>query len=401
MKRWRLVLRLAMRDLLHERRLAFCSFLGLAAVLLPLILLFSLKYGVMQGLREDLIENPRSRMIVNQANRAFPESFIEQLSARPDIVFAVGRIRSLNADARFVTAARPAEPVLAELWATGPGDPLLGGSTPREVGDVVFTVAMAARSAAQPGETVTLRAIRVGADGRREALNLPMRLAAIAPAYALDRPAAFVDMRVLRLVDGFLNGDLAATALPEAMPARAATPYAGFRAHAKRLEDVPRLDAELRAAGIDVETRAVEVTGLLNLDRSLSLLFALIAGVGGAGYLLSLAVGFYANVERKQRQLSQLRLLGLRRGEVVLLPLIQALVVGVAGTALAAGVAIGLAEVINGVDLAGAQQRTVALIQPWHLAVALGVTLLGAALAASFAARRAGRVAPAEGIRDA
>jgi len=112
-------------------------------------------------------------------------------------------------------------------------------------------------------------------------------------------------------------------------------------------------------------------------------------------------VGFYANVERKQRQLSQLRLLGLRRGEVVLLPLIQALVVGVAGTALAAGVAIGLAEVINGVDLAGAQQRSVALIQPWHLAVALGVTLLGAALAASFAARRAGRVAPAEGIRDA
>ena len=45
--------------------------------------------------------------------------------------------------------------------------------------------------------------------------------------------------------------------------------------------------------------------------------------------------------------------------------------------------------------------RAVAVIQPWHLAVALGATLLGAALAASFAALRAGRVAPAEGIRDA
>jgi len=401
MMRWRLLLRLAMRDLLHERRLAICSFVGLAAVLLPLLLLFALKHGVVQGLREDLIENPRSRMVVNQANRAFSESFIEQLAARPDTAFAIGRIRSLNADARFLTTARTAEPVLAELWATGPGDPLLGGAGLRDLRDVIFTVAMAARSGAQTGEVITLRAIRVGADGRREVLNLPMRLAAIAPASALDRPAAFVEMRVLRLVDGFLNGELAGSIQPEAMPARATTPYAGFRAHARRLEDVLRLDAELRAAGVDVETRAAEVAGLLNLDRSLELLFALIAGVGGAGYLLSLAVGLYANVERKQRQLSQLRLLGLRRGEVVLLPLLQALFVGLMGTALAALVALVVVQLINGLNLAGAGQRAVAVILSWHLAVALVVTLLGAALAASFAAMRAGRVAPAEGVRDA
>ncbi|WPB85406.1 FtsX-like permease family protein [Sediminicoccus rosea] len=400
MMRWRLVLRLALRDLLHERRLAVCSFIGLAAVLLPLLLLFALKHGVMQGLREELIENPRSRMVVNQANRAFPESFLEQLSARPDVAFAIGRIRSLNADARFLTAARPNEPTLAELWATGPGDPLLGEARPRETRDVVFTRALAARSGAEPGEAVTLRAIRVNADGRREVLNLPLRLIGVAPAAALDRPAAFVEMRVLRLVDGFLNGELPATIAPEAIPPRATTPYAGFRAHARRLEDVPRLDAELRAAGVDVETRAVEVASLLQLDRSLALLFALIAGLGGAGYLLSLAVGLYANVERKQRQLSQLRLLGLRRGEVVLLPLIQALVVGVVGTMLAALVALGAAQLINGLNLAGAGPRAVAVIRPWHLLVALCVTLLGAALAAGFAARRAGRVVPAEGIRD-
>lgn len=400
MTRWRLVLRLALRDLLHERRLAICSFIGLAAVLLPLILLFALKHGVMQGLREDLIENPRSRMVVNQANRAFSESFLEQLAARPDVAFAIGRIRSLNADARFLTPARPAEPVLAELWATAPGDPLLGGAVLGDAREVIFTMAMAARSGARPGEAVTLRATRVGPDGRREVLNLPMRLASLAPAYALDRPAAFVDMRVLRLVDGFMNGDLPADTRPEAIHARAEAPYAGFRAHARRLEDVPRLDAELRAAGMDVETRAAEVASLLKLDRSLGLLFTLIAGMGGAGYLLSLAVGLYANVERKQRQLSQLRLLGLRRGEVVLLPLIQALVVGLLGTGLAAAVALGAARLINGLNLAGGGPRAVAVIQPWHLAVALGATLLGAALAASFAALRAGRVAPAEGIRD-
>lgn len=398
MSRIGLVLRLSMRDLLHERRLAACSFIGLAAVLLPLILLFGLKHGVMQGLREDLIENPRTRMVVNQANRAFPESFIAGLRARPDVAFAIGRIRSLNADARFLTPARPNEPIAAELWATAPGDPLLGGAALGELREVIFTVAMAARSGVAPGDAVTLRASRVGTDGRREVLNLPMRVAAMAPPYALDRSAGFVDARVLRLVDGFLDGNLAPTTPPEALPATAEAPYAGFRAHARRLEDVPRLDAALRAMGMEVETRATEVAGLLNLDRSLGLLFALIAGVGGTGYLISLAVGLYANVERKQRHLSQLRLLGLRRSEIVLLPLLQALCVGAVGTLLAGGLAWGVAALINGLGLA---PRAVAVILPWHLAVALGATLIGAALAASFAAWRAGRVAPAEGIRDA
>ena len=395
--RWRLVLGLALRDLLHERRLAACSFIGLAAVLLPLILLFGLKHGVMQGLREDLIENPRSRMVVNQANRAFPESFIAGLVARPDVAFAIGRIRSLNADARFLTPARPNEPVVAELWATGPFDPLLGGAALADIRDVILTVAMATRSGANAGDAVILRATRTGMDGRREVLNLPMRVAAIAPPYALDRPAAFVELRVLRLVDGFLNNELPANTRPEAIAITAEAPYAGFRAHARRLEDVPRLDAALRAMGLDIETRATEVEGLLNLDRSLTLLFALIAGVGGVGYLLSLAVGLYANVERKQRHLSQLRLLGLRRSEIVLLPLLQALFVGAVGTVLAAGAAVGVAGFINGLELA---PRAVAVIQGWHLAAALGATLLGAALAAILAALRAGRVAPAEGIRD-
>lgn len=400
MTRWRLVLRLALRDLLHERRLAACSFIGLAAVLLPLILLFGLKHGVMQGLRTDLIENSRSRMVVNQANRAFSQDFLDELSARPDIAFAIGRIRSLNADARFVTAARPAEPVLGELWATAPGDPLLGGVGLGDLREVVFTVDLAARSGVRPGEMVTLRAIRVGGDGRREVLNLPLRLAGIAPASALDRSAAFVDMRVLRLVDGFLNRELDATARPEAIPSRVETPFAGFRAHARRLEDVPRVDAALRARGLDIETRAAEVSGLLGLDHSLDMLFALIAGLGGAGYLISLAVGLYANVERKQRHLSQLRLLGLRRGEVVLIPLIQALCIGLAGVALAAVVALGTARLINQLQVTGEAQHAVAVIRPWHLGAALAATLLGAALAAIFAALRAGRVAPAEGIRD-
>ncbi len=52
-----LVAGLSLRDLLHERRLSVCSLVGLAAVLAPLIVLFGLKHGVIEGLRADLVEN--------------------------------------------------------------------------------------------------------------------------------------------------------------------------------------------------------------------------------------------------------------------------------------------------------------------------------------------------------
>jgi putative ABC transport system permease protein len=155
---------------------------------------------------------------------------------------------------------------------------------------------------------------------------------------------------------------------------------------------------------VEVETLAEQVEGLLGLDRSLTLLFALLAGLGGVGYLVSLGVGLYANVERKQRDLSLLRLIGLSRRDLVVFPLLQALLIGLAGALLAAAVAMLVAGLVNSLPMAGANAagaRTICLIEVQHLLLALGVTLSGAALSAAFAGYRAACIQPAEGLRDA
>lgn len=400
MRRARLVLALALRDLLHERGLALCAVIGLGAVLLPLIVLFGLKNGVIEGMREELVQNPRSRMIVNAANRPFEPGFIAGLAARPGIVFAVGRIRSISADARFLGGRAPDSPVVAELWSTGPGDPLLAGPAPGPR-EVVLSRSLAAALGAGPGETLTLRAGRVSAEGERQLLNLPVRVLAVAPAASVERHVAFVDPRLLLLVDGFVDRRLPAETAPESLSPVPETPYAGFRAHARRLEDVPALDAALRAEGVEVETRAHEVAALLGLDRSLDLLFLLVAGLGGAGYLVAVGMRLYADVERKRRALSQLRLLGFRRADAVLLPLAQSLLVGLAGAVAGGAAALLAGELVNRLDLAQAGGRAICVIAPWHLALAALATLAGAALAAIAAGIRAGRIAPAEGLRDA
>jgi len=394
---------LSLRDLLHERTLALCSLIGLAAVLAPLIVLFGLKQGVIDGLRAELIDNPRSRMVVNAANRNFDTEFLTRLAARPDIAFVIPRTRSLNTEARFENPARPGTVLRAELLATAAGDPLLHGLPNIAPNQIIPSASFAARLDLQPGMRVTLRALR-GDTSAREVLNFPVTIAAIAPPSAFGRDGVFVDIKTLLLVDRFTDGALPATATPADISDDPTRIYAGFRAHARRLEDVTRIDHDLRRDGVEVETLAEQVEGLLSLDRSLTLLFALLAGLGGVGYLVSLGVGLYANVERKQRDLSLLRLIGLSRRDLVVFPLIQALIIAGAGAALASLLALIVAGLVNRLPLAGANAagaRAICVIEAQHLLLAFLVSLLGAALSAAFAGYRAARIEPAEGLRDA
>ena len=394
---------LSLRDLLHERTLALCSLIGLAAVLAPLIVLFGLKQGVIDGLRADLIDNPRSRMVVNAANRNFDAEFLTRLAARPDIAFVIPRTRSLNTEARFENPARPGTVLRAELLATAAGDPLLHGLPNIAPNQIIPSASFAARLDLQPGMNVTLRALR-GDAGAREVLSFPVTVVAIAPPSAFGRDGVFVDLKTLLLVDRFTDGALPANATPADIADDATRIFAGFRAHARRLEDVTRIDHDLRRDGVEVETLAEQVEGLLSLDRSLTLLFALLAGLGGVGYLVSLGVGLYANVERKQRDLSLLRLMGLSRRDLVVFPLIQAVIIAGAGAALASLLALAVAGLVNRLPLAGANAagaRAICVIEAQHLLLAFLVSLLGAAISAAFAGYRAARIEPAEGLRDA
>ena len=49
---------LSLRDYLHERLLSACAVLGLAAVLAPLLILFGVKFGVVETLTERLRNDP-------------------------------------------------------------------------------------------------------------------------------------------------------------------------------------------------------------------------------------------------------------------------------------------------------------------------------------------------------
>lgn len=396
----RLAAGLALADARAEARLTLTTVLGIAAVLAPLIVLLGLKAGVIDALRTTLIENPRAREIVNLANRSFDAGFFAGIAARPDVAFVIPRTRTLAAQGAFAGSAESDAPVRAELLATAPGDPLLGGLPVPEGRAVALSASLADRLGLGAGETVRFRIERV-LGGARETLAMDLAIAAVAPPAAFGRDAAFLPLPLLLLAEDFQDGS-APREVPEVIPPpEPGRVYAGFRLYARTLEDVVTIDHALRRDGVDVASRADEVAGLLLLDRNLTVLFVTIAVLGGAGYLVSLGVGLYANVERKRRDLSLLRLMGLSARGLTAFPVTQAAVLALAGAVVASALALAVQLGVNRLSFAVGEGARLAAIAPAHLLAATVLTVAGAVLAAGFAARRAAAIEPAEGLRDA
>ncbi len=388
---------LALHDLRHETRLTLCSVLALAAVLTPLLLLFGFKYGLVEALRSDLIENPRTRTITNESNRAVDEAFLARLSVRPEVAFVSPRLRTLNNEARFERVDDRGRQVRAEVIASGTGDPLLQQLAPPGDEEMVASASLASRLQVTPGSKVTLRVPR---SRDREILEVPLVVTGVAPAASLGREAAFLSKSLVLLIDDFLDGAIGpdASAASVRMEDRQ---YAGFRIHARRLQDVIKIGNDLRAMDIGVDTHAAEIEGLLKLERNLDLLFGLLATLGGLGFMISLGLSLYADVERKQRELSLLRLLGVRRRSLVMIPVLQGTTIALAG-AVAAGVfALATANGLNGLGLTGGTtSKPICVLTPFHLWAAVAITVVAAMVAAAFAGRRAALIAPVEGLQD-
>jgi putative ABC transport system permease protein len=389
-----LTLRLALADLRHRPVLALCAALGLAAVLAPLILLAGLREGVVGGLRAALIEDPRATEIVTIANRDIAADTLAVLAARPDVAFLVPRTRALSAAIQIEEPGGRFGRV--ELLPSAPGDPLLAGGGPARAGQVIVSASLAQRLSLLPGAMLTGVVGRVSG-GERQVLRLPLVVAAVAPPAAAPRDALFGAIGLLVTVEDFLDGALPETAAPgDAAGPRA---FAGFRLHAAGIEAVPALAAELAAQGLPVASRAEEVGALLRLDRDLALLFAILAGMGGAGYLVSLAVGMWAQVERQRRDLALLALFGLPRAARRAVPVVQAGAIGLGGAALGAGFALLAEAALNAAFAGGVTgERPVSAITPAILGAAIAATCAGAILSAAAAAVRAARIEPAEGL---
>lgn len=399
-----MILVLALKDLRHQRTMFLCYALALASVLAPLMVVFSVKTGVVSHLTDALLGDPSNREVAPLGHRSVDADWLETLAVDPTVGFVVPRTRALSA----TVGLRPegdsrAAPISVDAIPTAPGDPLLdaAGLAAPEGDRLVLTADAAASLGVAAGDRLD-GVVERQLDGRRQHARLVLEVVGVLPRDLVQRRAALVPLDLLVALEDYRDG----YAVPDrgwdgAQDARTQRVFAAVRLYAVDLESVAPLVERLAAQGIETRSRLADIAAVRTLDRGLGGLFALIAGLAGAGYLASLGFNLWAGVERKRRDLSVIRLLGISRREVLLFPMLQAVAIALAGMAAAAVVYLATAAVMNRAlleDLFFAGMR--AHLEPLDVALGAAATLLGVLAVSAAAGWRAARSDPAEGLRE-
>jgi putative ABC transport system permease protein len=398
------ILRLAYRDFAHEWRISLCYVLALMAVLAPLLVLFGLKFGLIDTLATRLVESPGNREVIPVGSRSFDEDWFERMAARDDVAFVVPNTRRIAASlSRLLNPVEGRDLRALQMIPTGPGDPLIGDGdcVPTGTGQLVLSASAAARLGAAPGERLVARIDRRRA-GQDEAAIWELTLCGVLPPEALAEDAALVALPLLVATEDYRDG----VAVPELgwegdPPPDRPRRFARFRLYAASIYDVAGLAADLEREGIELRTRVAEIATMQALDRNLGRVFWLIALIGTLGFLASLAANLLANVERKRRELSIVRLVGFPTASLVLFPVAQALMIATLGALAALAVFLPVSLALNGWFADSLREgESICQLLPVHILVALAATLLGASTSAAWAGLRAARIEPAEGLRD-
>lgn len=177
--------------------------------------------------------------------------------------------------------------------------------------------------------------------------------------------------------------------------------WRGFRMYAATIDDVEPLKRELESRGIAVATKADRIAEVRQMDKVLSIIFGVIAAGGIVGAIAALGASLYGSVQRKRRDLSVLRLLGLPPTRLLRFPLYQSAVIAVGGFAVACGLFYGLGGFLNHYASRWLEAgERFCHLPPRHLGLALAGTVVLAIISAAVAARQVTRVDPADALRD-
>lgn len=413
---WTTMLRLACKDYWHEFLLSACAVLGLAAVLTPLLVLYGVKFGVVQTLTERLRNDPRNLEISPVISGRYTPEYLAKLAAHPDVAFVLPRTRSIAATMDLSVGNGDARSVLvASLEPTAEGDPLLqrfGATVPSmpqspdaEAIGVTLSSSAAEKLHLKQGDTLNGKVER-RFQGKVQTARVALRVAAVLPLAAQQKDVAYVPLPLMEATEDYRDGravpELGAqngwTGEPRPQGERV---YPGFRLYARSLDHVMQLREAFAAQKLDVYTHAEEIEQVTALARALNLIFALICAATAIGFLASTASSVLAGIKRKERVLGLLRLHGFTTGKLMLFPLVQSLLTALAGTALASGVYGVAAFAINklfSASVTGMEQ--VCLLLPEHFVLAFAAVSGLALLAALAPALLAARVEPSEVIRE-
>jgi len=200
------VLRLALKDLQHEWILTLCMIMAISAVLAPLLLLFGLKYGIIDLATDRMINDPMYRAILPNVSKTFDKNWFNNLRQREDVSFVIPMTREISATVKAQVNGQKEQQEL-NIIPTANGDPLLlenGAAIPAK-DECVMTKFAAESLGAKIGDVLVTKAGRI-IKGRYEYATLKLKISGILTERASQQKSIYVQLPVLEAVEKYKDG---------------------------------------------------------------------------------------------------------------------------------------------------------------------------------------------------
>lgn len=387
----KILFRLSAKDLWYDRKISACIIATILAVVAPLLLLFSLKFGIISQLQQQLISDPRNLEIKLFGNGlGLEQSWFDWLDEQPETGFSIGKTRSLNMQE---TLKHNLQAVEILLIPTKKNDPLLPEQGELKQNQIVLSQVVADNLKITVGQSVQLLV-------RRNQQNklLQLEVSAVISETFAGRNTGFISLPLLVAIERYKDNQ-AEDFEPQTLPSQ----FANARIYAKDLESVAPLTEKLRQhpklQGGDVSNKAAEIENMRAIDYVLSVIFWVILVTSAVGCLLSLAGAFFANVDRKRKDIAQLRLLGFSKKAVVFYFILQSLVLSTIAFVLSC-LLFALGSSLFNQVLHGLSDDFVSGLESFHFGLAFVISVLMAMVIAGIATLPAVKIQPAESLRE-
>jgi len=201
-----IVARNAIKDMIDEWVLSLCIILSVSAIACPLLILFALKQGYVETIRDHFIKDPVFRQITPKATVEYAADFFETIEKDERVDLIIPSITS-SASVAQVLLADGERTRNIDVHPTIEGDPLLqlNDSVVPGKGEVVVTDALAKLLEVSVGDTITL-AISRRYNKKKQTAEEALRVVGVLSARANNSQGLYLTLGLTRDIENFRFG---------------------------------------------------------------------------------------------------------------------------------------------------------------------------------------------------
>ena len=372
-----MLFKLVWRHLIFERMMTVCQIAALACIMAPLLLLFSLRFGILSELQTKLMNDPKVLALTLDTSYRLDHHFFEQLAARPEVGFVVPQITALNAliDLKF-----PGTVVRVSVLPTKPGDPVvlssgLEFSEPLGPDEAFVSSDLAQTRGLKAGDVITMVVSRTQ-NGQRESARTTLKIRGIVAERFVNDDSLLLNLDLVNAIDDYRNGYNPALLADGSNINRHPRLYAKFRLYAHDLDSVIPLYYYLVQQNLNVSSKVREIENVQAVAHVLNFIFGVIALVAVTGGALALSGLILSALRASKRNFVLLRLMGQGRKGIYGVVLLEGVLIATVGFALSLALYSMGAAIFNnyfGTLLSGAMISDLTL---GHIVLFYGATVL-------------------------